>query len=120
MAMFWRSVKGYSWNIVPRRNKKTTVCYTLGLTKEQCDATRHPVYTVSNPAPRTPARHRQLRADIYQHQYAIEDHVHKVKIVHAYDFAPGMLVTIAGANFMQNGTYRVCSVETDGATCEIV
>lgn len=62
----------------------------------------------------------QLRADIYQHQYAIEDHVHKVKIVHAYDFAPGMLVTIAGANFMQNGTYRVCSVETDGATCEIV
>jgi len=58
----------------------------------------------------------QLRADIY----AMQDHVHKVKIVDACNFAPGMLITIAGANFMQNGTYRVCSVETDGATCEIV
>lgn len=52
--------------------------------------------------------------------YARQDHVHKVKIIDVGVFAPGMLITIGGASCFPNGTYRVCSVETDGATCEIV
>ena len=47
-------------------------------------------------------------------------HVHKLKISDSHNFAPGMLITIGGADFIQNGTYRVSRIETDGVMCDLI